>query len=98
MPNFRETERDENSNDLPRLENRDVTHRLRDYDVLDTDKLRLQVWLAIFEKHSNDFLEVVVKLVEGGTLGMSTGKARNKPHKKFGLRTTFDNSRVRSHD
>ena len=41
LANFRETERDENSNDLTRLENRDVTHRLRNGDVVDTDKLRL---------------------------------------------------------
>ena len=47
LANFRETERNENSNDLTRLEYRDVTHRLRNCDVLDTDKLRLQVWLTI---------------------------------------------------
>ena len=77
LANFRETECDENSNDLSRLENRDVTHRLRNGDVLDTDKLRFQVWLAIFEKHGYDFLEVVVKLVESRTLGMGTGETRD---------------------
>ena len=98
LANFRETERDENSNDLTRLENRDVTHRLRNGDVVDTDKLRLQFWLAIFEKHGYDFLEIVVKLVESPTLGMGAGETRNKPHKKLGLGATFNNSRVSSHD
>jgi hypothetical protein len=98
LANFGETERDENGNDLTRLENRDVTHRSRNCDVVDPDKLRLQVWLAIFEKHGYDFLEVVIQLIESLTLGMGAGETRNKPHKKLGLGATFNNSRVSSHD
>ncbi len=60
LADFREAECNENSDDLVRLENGDVSHCLRNCDILDTDKLRLQVWLAILEKHGDDFLEVAV--------------------------------------
>jgi hypothetical protein len=90
LADFRATEGDKNSNDLTRFENWDVSHRLRNCDVLDTDKFRLQVWLAIFEKHANDFLEVVVKLVESFSLSVGTRETRDKPNKMLGLGATFN--------
>lgn len=41
LADLRETEHNENSDDLTRFKNRDVPHRLRNCDVLHTDKLRL---------------------------------------------------------
>lgn len=98
LADFRETERNENSDDLTRFENRNVPHRLRNSHVLDADKLGLKFWLPIFKKHCDDFLKVVIHLVESFALRMGSGKTRDKPHKKFGLRTAFNYSRVSSHD
>ena len=98
LANLRKTQRKENGNDIIRFENGDVSHRLRHCNILDTDKFRLQVWLTIFEKHGNDFLEITVKFVESFALRVGTGKARDKSHKKLGLGATFNYGRVGSHD
>ena len=90
LADFRESGGDENGDNLTRLENGDIPHRLRDRDVLDTDKLRLQVWLAVFKEQGDHFLKVMVKFVERSTLRVGTGKAGDKPHKKLGMRATFD--------
>ena len=98
LADFRKTECHENGDDLTRFKNRDVAHRLGNCDVLHSDKLGLQIRLAIFEKHGNDFLEVAVKLVESFTLRMGAREPRDKPHKKFGLGTVFNYCRVSSHE
>lgn len=41
LTDFRKTECSENGDDLTRLKNRDVTHRLRNCDILHANKLRL---------------------------------------------------------
>lgn len=92
LANFGKTEGNKNSDNFTRFENRGVSHRLSNCDVLDTDKFRLQVWLAIFEKHANDFLKVAVQLVESFALRVSTGETRDKPNKKLGLWATFNYS------
>jgi hypothetical protein len=98
LANFGETERDKNGNDLAWFENRDVPHRLRNRYVLDTDELGLQVWFSIFEKHGDDFLKVVVKLVESFPLRVGAGETRDKPDKHLGLGAAFDDGRIDSHD
>ena len=98
LADFRRTECTENSDDLTRLENGGVPHRLRNGYVLDTDKLGLKVWLTIFEQHCNDFLQVTVNLVESFALGMGSRKAWDKPYKKLGLGAAYNYCSVRSHD
>ena len=98
LADLRETERNENGDDLAWLENGEVSHCLCNGDVLDTDKLRLQVGFAVFEQHGDDFLEVAVKLVEGFALRVGAWETWNKTHKKFGLRATFNDGRVSSHE
>lgn len=97
MAHFNQSERSQNSNNLTRFENRNVSHPLRDSDVLNTDKLGLKFRLAIFEKHGNDLLKVVIKFVECFTLRMRARKSGDKPDKKSGLRAAFDDSRISSH-
>ena len=98
LADFREAECNKNSDNLTRFENRDVPRRLRYGDVLDADKLGLKFWLAIFKKHGDDFLKIVVHLVESFALRMGSGKTRYKPHKKLGLWAALNYSRVSSHD
>lgn len=50
--------------DLVRFENGNIPHRSGDRDVVHANKLGLQFWLAVFEKHGDDFLKIVVHLVE----------------------------------
>jgi hypothetical protein len=98
LANFRETECNKNGDDLVRFENGDVPHRSGDRDVLHADKLGLQFWLAVFEKHGDDFLEVVIHLVERLALRVGAREARDKPDKKFGLGATLNDGGIGSHD
>ncbi len=97
LADFRKTECTENSDDLTRLENGGVPHRLRNGDVLDADELGLKVWLTIFEQHCDDFLQVTVNLVESFALRMGSGKTWDKTHKKLGLCAALNYCRVCSH-
>lgn len=95
---FGESERYKNGYDLARLENRDVSHRLCDSDILNTNKFGLQVRLPILEEHGDDFLEIAVQLVEGCPLGVGTAKSRHEPHEQLGPWATFNYGRKISHD
>ena len=48
----------QNRNDLGRFQNRNVAHALRNGNILDPDKFRFEVGLAIFKKHDNYFTKV----------------------------------------
>ena len=88
---------DENRVDLARFENGDVAYCLRNREVLDADKFRFQNWLAIFNKHGDDFMKVAIKFIERIALRVGTGKPRHKPCKEIGFGTTFDYGREISH-
>jgi hypothetical protein len=61
------------------------THDSSDGDVLDPDKLGLQHGFTIFQKHCNNFVQVVVDLIQRFALGMSTWEARNKTNEQASL-------------
>lgn len=98
LTDFREAERNKNGYDLARFENGDVPHRLGDRDVLHANKLGLQVGLTVFEKHGDDFLKVVVHLVESLALRVGAGEAGDKPHKEFGLGAALNDGRIDPHN
>ena len=98
LANFGETKCNKNGDDRTRFESGDVPHRSNDHDILHADKLGLQVRLAVFKKHGDNFLQVMVHLVESHALRVRARKARDKPHKEFGLWATFNDGRVGSHD
>jgi hypothetical protein len=98
LTDFRETEGNKNGDDLARFENGDVPHCSGDRDVLHADKLGLQIWLTVFEKHGDDFLEVVVQLVERLALRVGARKAGDKSHKEICLGAAFDHGGIGSHD
>lgn len=50
-----------------------------------------------FDKDADDFLQVVVELVQGGALRAGAGKARNEADEYAGLRAPFDDCGIGSH-
>lgn len=65
-------------------------HDSGDGDVLNPNKLGLQHRFAVFQKHCNDIVQVVIDLIQCLSLGMSAGETRDKTNKHAGLRTTFN--------
>ena len=53
---------------------------------------RLQLRVAVFQKHFDHLAEISVKLVERFALRVSTGKPWNKSNQQTSLRTFFDDS------
>src|SRR3546814_19352 len=98
LTHFRETGRNQDGDDLARLENGDVPHRSGDCDVLDTHELRLQLRLAVFKKHRDDFLQISVQLLKRLALRVRASESRDKPDEETGLGATLNDGRVASHD
>lgn len=65
-------------------------HDSGDGDVLNPNKLGLQHRFAVFQKHCNDIVQVVINLIQCLSLGMRAGETRDKTNKHAGLRTTFN--------
>ena len=59
---------------------------LRNLDRLDSDKLRLQLGLAVLEEHGDDLLEVASQLIQTLTLAMRAGPAWDVAHIEARLR------------
>jgi hypothetical protein len=97
LPDFGRAEIEEDGNDFRWFENRNVAHDSCDGDVLDANKLRFQGGLAVFEKHAEDFLKVMVYFIQRFPLRMSAREARNKPDKHAGLRASLDYRRIDFH-
>ena len=55
LPHFDEAELAQDGYDLGRLQDWDITHASRDGDVLHPDELGFENWVAILQKHGNDF-------------------------------------------
>lgn len=64
MTDFGEAEFDENCDDLIRFEDGNIVHESSDGDVLNPDKLGLQHRFAVFQKHCNDIVQVMVNLIQ----------------------------------
>src|SRR3546814_3623676 len=79
LTHFREPWRNQDGDDFARLENGDVPHRSGDCDVLDTHELRLQLRLAVFKKHRDDFLQISVQLLKRLALRVRASESRDKP-------------------
>lgn len=85
MADFDEAEFNENSDYFIGLENGNIAHDSSDGDVLNPDKLGLQHGFAIFQKHCNNIVQVVVDFIQRFPLGMSAGKTRNKTNEQASL-------------
>ena len=48
--------------------------------MLRADKLGVEMWFAIFEKHFYDFCQIFVQIIQCRALRMGTRKARHITH------------------
>lgn len=90
LTHFREAERNQDGDNLVWLENGDVPHCSGDCNVLDTHELRLQLRLAIFKKHGDDFLQIAIQLLKRLTLRVRTSEPGDKPDEEMGLGAALD--------
>lgn len=60
------------------FEDWNIAHDSSDGDVLNPNKLGFQHRLAIFQKHCNDIMQVVIDFIQRFPLGMSAGKTGDK--------------------
>ena len=78
LTRFAEAQVLEDTDDIPRLEDRNVAHLGDpDSDRLNPDEFRLQGRFTILEEEFDDFFEVLLELVERLGLRMRPGEARN---------------------
>jgi len=74
-----------------------IAHRLPDHHQLSADELRLQSGLTVLEEHGDNFLEILIELVQALRLTVSAGKTRDVTHVNSGLRALFDDDGVGIH-
>jgi hypothetical protein len=77
LANLDESETGKNGGNLPRLQNGNVAHRLRDLHRLRSDEFSLELRPAILQQHGDDLCKVLAELVEGSALRVRTGPAGN---------------------
>ena len=85
MADFGEAEFDKNGNDFIGFEDRNIAHKSSDSDVLNPNKLGLQHWLAVFQKHCNDIMQIVIDLIQRFSLRVGTGEAGHETNEQAGL-------------
>jgi hypothetical protein len=91
-----ETVRLEQSDDLPRLEDRQAAHGSGDLDGAHVDELGLQRRLAILEQHLDDLAQVLLQLVDVGALAVGARPARHVADKQTAIGVTLYDAVVRT--
>ena len=79
------------------FEDGNVAHDSSDGDVLNPDKLGLQHGFAIFQKHCNNIVQVVVEFIKRFPLGMGAGEAGNKTNEQTSLWAPLNYRRIDFH-
>jgi hypothetical protein len=90
LANFGEAEFDKNGYDFIGFEDRNIAHDSSYGNVLNPDKLRLQDGLAVFQKHCNYVVQVVIDFIQRFALGMRARKPGNETNEQAGLWAPFD--------
>jgi len=85
LADFGETELAEDGNDFVGFEDRNIAHHSSDGYVLNTDKLGFQNRFAVFQKHYNNFVKVMVDFIQCFPLRMGARKAGDKADEQAGL-------------
>ena len=83
--------------DVPRLQNRDRAHDLRDLDGVGADELCLEARFPILKQQRDHLAEIVKQLVDGTALGVSPGPARDVTDEQPSVGVAFDHSSVCAH-
>jgi hypothetical protein len=90
LADFDEAESDKNGYDFIGFEDRNIAHDSSYGNVLNPDKLRLQDGFAVFQKHCNYVMQVVIDLIQRFALGMRAREAGNEANEQAGLWAPFD--------
>ncbi len=85
LADFGETEFDQDGDDFMGLEDGNVAHNSSDGNVLDSDELGLEHGFAVFQKHGNNIMQIVVDFIQCFSLGMGAGETRNKTDEQASL-------------
>jgi hypothetical protein len=91
LPNFSEPKPLKDAYHLARLEHWRFRHRSTDLYRLDAYELALESGISVFQQHCHDFLQILVELVEGRALAMSSRKSGNVTDEKSRICVAFDN-------
>jgi hypothetical protein len=98
LADFREAQFDENSYDFVGFEDWNVAHDSSDGDILNTHEIGLQHGFAVFQKHCNNIVQVMVEFIQGFPLRMSAGKTGNESNEQASLWASFYDCRIDFHD
>ena len=90
LTNFGEAESEKNGYDFIGFEDGDIAHGSSYGDVLNSNELGLQRGFAVFEKHCNNVVQVVIDFVQCFPLGMSAGKTGNETNEQARSRAPFN--------
>jgi hypothetical protein len=75
---------------VPRLQNWDGAHDLRDLDGVGTDELCLEAGFPILEQQRHNLVEIVKQLVDRSALGMGPRPARDVTDEQASVGVAFD--------
>lgn len=82
LANFGEAESEKNGYDFTGFEDGNIAHGSSYGNVLNSNELGLQRGFAVFEKHCNNVVQVVIDFVQCFPLEMSAGKTGNKSNEQ----------------
>ena len=85
LANFGEAESEKNGYDFTGFEDGNIAHGSSNGDVLNSNELGLQRGFAVFEKHCNNVVQVVIDFVQRFPLGMRAGKTGNETNEQASL-------------
>lgn len=97
LPYLGKAHSEQNRHDFRGLQHWKAAHGSRNSDALHPDEMRLQLRLSVFKEHRNDFLKIVLKLLQRFTLGVRARKARNEADVEARGRVLFNHCRERFH-
>ena len=66
LPDLFEAEAHQQRRHFAGLQDRQGVHGLRDSNRLKTNELRLELRIAVLEKHRDDFTEILLEFIERG--------------------------------
>jgi hypothetical protein len=97
LANFGEAESEKNGQDLIGLEDGNNAHGSSYGNVLNSNKLGLQRGFAVFEKHCNHVVQVVIDLIQRFSLRMRAGKTGNKTNEQASSLAPLNYRRINLH-
>ncbi len=87
---LRKSQENKNGDDFGWFQDGSASHPSGDCHILNPDELGFEFGLAIFKKHGNDLLKVLVEFIERLTLCIGPRESRHRTDKQPGLGASLD--------